>query len=329
MKAPDRVTATTYLYDPDGRLTTATDPTLPAPTQYAYDDLGRLATAKDAMAALGETPVTYSYDEHGNVKTRVDKTGTYNHTVDELDRVTQATDHALRDYTFSYNADGRLIQQNLPNATRAVIAYDAANRPTAYRNQTATGSPLAEFIYTYNNRGEKLTEDGPQGLWVYRYDSVGRLEQAHDPTSGRTRRYVFDFDSNRTEVRLNEGWNTAKSANTWGADPLINKSVTNGWNGDNASFAYTLKFGFPFRGATYTQAYVSTNGFLTLGSSGGAATTIDFAGTSLKAIVPYARPQHPGDQRDEGNLRRGAVERLLRSHPVEDPGRGDQYPSQL
>lgn len=285
MKAPDRATPTTYSYDPDGRSTTITDPLQPATTNYTYDDLGRLLTAKDSMAAVGESPVTYTYDEHGNVASRTDKTGSYAYVVDELDRLVQLTDQALRVYTFAYDADGKLTQQNLPNGTRATLSYNAANRLTAYRNQTSTGSPLAEYVYTHNARGEKLTEDGPQGLWVYTYDDIGRLEQAHDPTTGRTRRYSFDLNSNRNEVRLNQGWSTTKGANSWGSDPLPKV----GWNGDNASFAYTLKFPFPFRGTNYTQAFVSTNGFLTLGTSAGAATTVDLAATTLKAIAPYAR----------------------------------------
>lgn len=286
MKAPDRATATTYIYDADGRLKTVTDPLVPASTNYTYDDLGRLATAKDAMAATGESPATYSYDEHSNVIGRTDKTGNYSYTPDELDRIVQLTDQALRPYTFAYDADGVLAQQNLPNATRTLSSYDSAGRLTAYRNQTSTGSPLAEYVYTYNNRGERLTEDGPQGLWVYTYDAIGRLEQAHDPTSGRTRRYVFDFNSNRSEIRLNQGWTTTTEVRTWNTLDGVLKA---GWNGDNASHAYTLPFSFPFRGTNYTQAYVSTNGFLTLGTSGGTATTVDLATTSLKAIAPYAR----------------------------------------
>lgn len=289
MRAPDRGSPTTYTYDRDGRVTIVSDPTLPAPTTSSYDDLGRLSSSKDALSGASEQAVTHVYDEHGNVKTRTDKTGIYTYTVDELDRVTQLRDPALRVYAFSYDADGRLVQQDLPNATRALLSYDTADRLSAYRNQTSAGGPLSEQTYTYNARGEKLTADGPDGLWVYRYDSLGRLEQAHDPISGRTRRYALDLHSNRTEIRLNRGWDHAKSPNAWDADPLVNKSVTNNWTGDNASFAYTLQFGFPFAGTTYTQAYVSTNGFLTLGTSGGAATSIDLAATTLKAIAPYAR----------------------------------------
>jgi YD repeat-containing protein len=115
---------------------------------YGYDDLGRLVSAKDALAAVGEQPARYTYDEHGNVKTRVDKTGTTAYAVDELDPVVQLTDPALRVYQFSYDADGKLVRQDLPNATRAVLSYDPADRLTAYENETATGAPLAEYRYT-------------------------------------------------------------------------------------------------------------------------------------------------------------------------------------
>ena len=287
MKASDRASATTYGFDRDGRQTSVNDPTLPAPSTYTFDDLGRLSTAKDALAVVGEQAVTYSYDEHGDMKTRIDKTGTYQYVVDELDRVTQITDQASRNYTFSYDADGKLLQQNLPNATRALLGYDNADRLTSYRNQTSAGSPLAEYAYTYNDRAEKLTEDGPQGLWAYRYDSLGRLEQAHDPTSGRTRRYVFDLNSNRTDVMLNTGWNTQKIANDYGS--LVGLVLQPTWTGTDATFNYPLKFTFPFGGTNYTSARVSTNGFLTLAGNAGSAKTLDLFSTTFKTISPYNR----------------------------------------
>jgi RHS repeat-associated protein len=297
VKAPDRSSATTYAYNPDGQLTSVTDPTipnaaLPVPSTYTYDDLGRLRAAKDAMAAGTEVSVTYTYDEHGNPKTRGDKTGIYAYLVDELDRMTGITDPAGRTYSFTYDPDGRLTERVLPNSTKAALAYDTAGRLTTYNNQTTAGAPLASFAHTYDARGRKLTEDGPEGLWTYRYDPLGRLEQVHDPATQRTRRYSFDLDSNRTAITLNAGWTHAESANDFGLlDPPINQSIAANWKGDDASFAYTLKFGFPFAGTTYTTVYVSTNGFLTLGSStGSTARTLDLAAqTAVPALVPYAR----------------------------------------
>ncbi|MCA1834527.1 MAG: PA14 domain-containing protein [Actinomycetota bacterium] len=330
MKASDRAIAdaTTYSYNADGMLTGVSDPVIVAAggaaSVYTYDDLDRLSTATDETGPTGvggAGAATYTYDQDSNVTKVVNKaTGAtgITYTPDELDRTKNLVDHTGKTYNFSYDADGRLTQQTYPTspvATNANLTYgDAAGRLTSYANQTVTGGDLGTDTYTYSIRGERTSDTSPQGKWLYSYDTTGRLEQVRDPVSQRTRRYVFDADSNRLDKRNNAGWTKSTQANSWGADPVLpgNMSLAANaipqWVGDNASYSRPLKFAFPFGGTTYasgTNLNVSTNGYLTIGSSGGSAQAPDPASTALNVIDVYGKDLQIPDPAAPANLGKG------------------------
>ena len=288
---PPGLGTTSYGYDADGRTTSINDPAITGTATYTYDDLGRLLTARDERGnELSETAGSYTYDENSNNLTRVDKTGTTTYTYDQLDRLIQVKDPANNTYNTSYDQNSQITKQTYPNGTETQRTYDNLQRLDIHKTLTAaTGAMLAQNDYERDIRGLIKRDDAPEGLWVYTYDALGRVEQAHDPTIGRTRRYSYDLNSNRTSVKLNSGWNTTKESNTYGS-AITDGVPIPGFNGDNACSEQLLTFNFPFAGSSYDRVLISTNGYVKLGSATcDSATSIDLTTTANRIIAPYNR----------------------------------------
>jgi RHS repeat-associated protein len=226
----------TYTYDTGGRLhTTAISgpgtsvPTvtqnydtatgLPSTTSdgtntitRGYDNLGRLKTYQDAA---GNTS-TYSYDVMDRVATLNDGKGTQTYTYqtssDERGFPTSISDSAAGTLTATYDADGNLTDQHLPNGLDQCTTYDATDQPTErlYQSGGACGSggttTKLDYTASSNVHYQWLTSNGPSSTGnsaseAYTYDAAGRVTQVQDTLAGQctTRQYGYDADTNRTQ----------------------------------------------------------------------------------------------------------------------------------
>ncbi len=89
--------------------------------------------------------------------------------------------------TYGYDADGQLTSEE--------IAYG--------------GGTQAQYSYTYDADGNRLSETTPQGTQQYAYDALGRLTSVTNP-GGSTQGYTYDADGNR--VSLSAGGQTTTYA---------------------------------------------------------------------------------------------------------------------
>jgi len=169
-----------------------------------YDELGRPIKYTDADGSTSET----KYDLLGRPAWVFDGKGTQTFGYDENSGVLVAmNDSAAGTFTASYDADGRMIEEGLPDGLVAKTTYDEAGQPTK-RTYTKVVSCTKECTWVEESdersiRGQILSQTSLASSEEYSYDKAGRLEWAKEtPKAGTctTRQYSYDADSNRTKL---------------------------------------------------------------------------------------------------------------------------------
>jgi RHS repeat-associated protein len=207
----------TYSYDPAGAQRSASDGTLA--TSLSYDESGRPRLEVDSFGA----EIGYSYDAEGNLLARSttppsESTYVTEYEYDPERQLTQLTDPASREFTFTHTERGQLKTVQYPNGTFVWMTYDAAGHLSHLYNRHGTlstplpggvpsdASPIADYSYEYDLEGRPIAETRagdslPTETTSYtEYDSLGRLAEVL-LADGTCRQYLFDLDSNRAEVK--------------------------------------------------------------------------------------------------------------------------------
>jgi RHS repeat-associated protein len=170
----------------------------------AYDKLGRPVQYTDADGNTSKT----TYDLDGRPSTVYDGKGTQTYGYDETSGALVAlSDSAAGTFTASYDADGKLIEEGLPDGLVAKTTYDPSGAPTK-RSYTKTVSCTEKCIWIEESNersifGQILSQTSLSSSEEYIYDKDGRLEWAKETPKGggcTTRQYSFDADSNRTKL---------------------------------------------------------------------------------------------------------------------------------
>jgi len=221
-QAPGDAQPTSFTYDPVGAQLTATDAS--GAVTSSYDEQGRLVHSIDSYGA----EATFSYDSDGNQLSRTAAAGslagnpnyTTGYVYDDADRLQSMTDPANRTYTFFYDSRGNLHATQYPNGTFSWQDFNPDGWLTGLYNRHGSlsaplpasvpvdsqSSPLVDYSYSYDDLDGKKTQEVRTGGGLssqttsYVYDSLGRLNQVALP-SGTCRKYLFDLDSNRTEIQ--------------------------------------------------------------------------------------------------------------------------------
>jgi RHS repeat-associated protein len=168
--------------------------------ERTYDSNGRLWKYKDAEAEL----TTYTYDIVGRLSQVGDTRGTTSYGYDDRGLATSLLDSSIGTaMTGSYDADGRLTEETLPNGLKVQTGYGESGTPVD-RTITKPGCGTCTWPASH------VTLDA-QGRWVrettgsrtrkFEYDLASRLTAVEDTPSGgscTTRKYTYDADSNRT-----------------------------------------------------------------------------------------------------------------------------------
>lgn len=220
-----------------------------AQPRLVLEDLHRRRHSAGTTTRTGEGTITPSGDPAGALA--------YN----SADQLTGETDPAGKSYSFFYDDGGNLRGTQYPNSTFNWVdtnpdgwISDEYNRHGTITASTTPAtvptdtSPLADFTYTYDLDGKRLSQTEIFGstkqTTSYIYDQVGRLSQVTLP-SGTCRDYSYDLDSNRTEIQesptgCSGTFSTTASytynpATTPGLDELT--SIDQGGNTTNYSYA--------------------------------------------------------------------------------------------
>ena len=169
----------------------------------AYDELGRPVKYTDADGGTSES----TYDALGRPAKISDGKGTQTFGYDETSGALIAmSDSAAGTFTASYDADGKMIEEGLPDGLVGKTTYDAAGAPIK-RSYTKTVSCTEKCTWIDESnersiRGQILSQTSLSSSQQYSYDNAGRLTLAQDTRGGSctTRQYSFDADSNRTKL---------------------------------------------------------------------------------------------------------------------------------
>ncbi|MFJ9740347.1 putative T7SS-secreted protein [Streptomyces sp. NPDC101166] len=213
----------TYTYDDLGRRTGRTTPT-GATTTWSYDAAGR----RTGMTASGRS-IDFTYDIAGReLARRIGETVTLEHGFDEVGRlITQSVKAAegdsIQSRTYTYRADGNLIDIDDQLAGRRTFDVDAAGRVTAVHatnwteayaydaagNQTSASWPEShpggEASGDREYRGTRITR---AGRVRYEHDDLGRVVLRQMTRLSRkpdTWRYEWDAESRLTSVTTPDG----------------------------------------------------------------------------------------------------------------------------
>ncbi|MCX5526627.1 DNRLRE domain-containing protein [Streptomyces bobili] len=207
-------------YDAEGNRTAATSPGSKARSTYAFDALGRMTTQIEPTTATASISTSLGYDAAGNLTRLTDGRGnktvyTFNSWGLQESTIEPSTpahpDPADRTWTTIYDKAGQSVKELLPGGVQRERTYDGLGRltretgtgaeaATATRTleydltgrMTAAGTAdgLTRNTYTYNDRGQLLTADGPGGTSGYAYNVDGNMTQR--TTTAGTTDYVYD-----------------------------------------------------------------------------------------------------------------------------------------
>jgi RHS repeat-associated protein len=188
-----------FVYDDDGRLSTANGATygydaaanlLNAATpdgltaRYAYDRAGRLLEVAHTTASATLSRFTYALDGIGNRKAMTTRQGTVTYRYDELSRLTEA---CWSQTTCPGGAPATPL-------TCLTCIGGLLSRPSA----TISPPPGETYrTYTYDPVGNRLSEASDLGSTTYAYDVADRLTTVTAPGPVVTN-YAFDNNGNQT-----------------------------------------------------------------------------------------------------------------------------------
>jgi RHS repeat-associated protein len=173
-------------------------------TTTTYDKLGRPIEYKDADGNLSST----TYDLLGRPVTTSDGKGIQTRTYDPTSGLlVKLEDSGAGTFTASYDADGNLVEEGLPDGLLAKTTFNEAGEPThlSYEKKTfcSINCTWLDFGAERSIYGQVLSQSSLSSSQQYSYDKAGRLTLVKDTPQGggcTTRSYSFDADSNRTAL---------------------------------------------------------------------------------------------------------------------------------
>jgi RHS repeat-associated protein len=175
-----------YVYDADGHRTSMTDGT--GTTSYSRDTLERVQSTTNGASSV----IAYAYDLDNEVTsiTYPGRNQAITQTWDGAGRESSVADWLGHTTTFSYDADGNLTTEALPNTTTISSSYDSADELISTKDalNSTPSNPFASLNYTYNADSQVQTESG-SGLPAptsqsYSYDQVDRLTSSSSAAYG-------------------------------------------------------------------------------------------------------------------------------------------------
>ncbi len=276
----------TYSYDTAGDVTAIADSS-GATTSMTYNAANEV-TSKTYSDGTNTLRVDYTWDQAGDVLTETrysDLAGTtevgitnYGYDGSEVTSIAAYTVSSgvatlVSDYTYGYDADGRLTTLN-DGGTVTNDSYDAANELTASGSQTytydlagnRTGSGIVigpnnqlqsdgTYDYTYDAAGNLITQEAiaTGNTWTYGYNANNQMITAVETNGGTTLEsvnYTYDVFGNRLSESVTEGGTTTTQDFVYTADGTLYATVE--------SSAIQTRYVADVQGADHWEAQVSS-----------------------------------------------------------------------
>ena len=217
----DTVPRFTHEYGANGKVARVTDNQLKYVVSYEYDLAER--PLQTDMRYTNGTPMyrtTLKYDKLNQLKSLTEILGTSSKYVttygyDEDGRTTQTafgdTTHKV-DYV--YDSNGRTRTRTVTNGSNTYAStYSYTAGSTSLYGSAATSSLISgigqagiAFAYTYDSRGNIVSEKRGTPTTTYAYDGMGQLTRVNDPndktacSNGTTWVYAYDRGGNMTSA---------------------------------------------------------------------------------------------------------------------------------
>jgi RHS repeat-associated protein len=249
VSSSDATGTTTNTYDPTtGLLTTQSDPggtttityeagsdrihstsrpivpgTGTAIQTFTYGDASNPGLATSVVDTRGKT-WTYGYDAYGNLTSTTDptsrkSTATYNAVSWPLSSEAPAGNAtggnpAQQTTQYVYDKDGNVVSSTDPTGATTQFDYDLSNNLTARRDPVASGAPVEQTGYAYDNADELTTVTRPDSTQLSTdYFADGSVKAQHDAANNVTN-YTYD-----TQDRLKTTTDPDGRVTTLGYDP--------------------------------------------------------------------------------------------------------------
>lgn len=237
---------TTYAYDPNGNLSSATD-AAGRVTVYTYDAQDRL---KSVTAPDGGV-TAYGYNPRGQLASVTDPRGlatthTYNPFGETLSQVSPDTG------TTSYAVDGwgRIKTETRANGQIISYGWDALNRPTSRSSTGPLGSASQTFTYDQgsNGIGHLTTVTDASGSTGYSYSAAGELTQQVSVISGAsyTTSWAYDAAGRLTGLSYPGGLALSYSYDAYGRLANVNSNHSGATTTLASNFLYQPATDRPF-----------------------------------------------------------------------------------
>ncbi len=199
----------TFEYGANGHAACVTDANLGRTLETEYDLADRPCrnTVKDNSGNVVYRSIL-CYDILSNpVQLREDVNGAHvtDFTYDRDNRVTNIGYGGNDKVKYTYDELGRVSSRTVENGTdagRVATAYTfvsggyGANSTTPLVQKIS--QPLIPFEYTYDNRGNIISEKRGSLTTTYAYDALGQLIRVNDPHENKTWIYEYDRGGNMT-----------------------------------------------------------------------------------------------------------------------------------
>ena len=200
-----------YTYDANSFMHTKADP-LGNVTSYAYDDQHRVTTATDPEGKTRSIAYPQTSDRVKSTGFTEKDGGVWTYSYDTLSGyLLSKIDPQSGTTSYGYDANGNRISTTNPDGTSTSATYDGSGNIL-----TSTDALGQTTGYTYNSFGQVTGITDPQGgTTAYVYDTKGNLTVLTDPT-GATTKYAYDNKGNTTKITDAAGLVTSFTYNATG-----------------------------------------------------------------------------------------------------------------
>ena len=176
---------TTFAYDPQGNLSSKTDPENRT-TTYSYDSVGRMT----GILRSDSSSLSFTHDKNGNM-TILTNPSTINHGFgyNKVNLNSSYQTPLSGSYSYSYNRDRRLLQINFPSGKQIKNIYD---KDKIIQTETPEGN--IDFTYLCGSKVGSITKGAE--IITYGYDGSLVTSETLNGTLNQVLNYAYNSDFN-------------------------------------------------------------------------------------------------------------------------------------